>query len=88
MAGHGLAQQLDGPDGDGAQLDFFGAMVGQHLAAAQAGLELGGVAQDAELLANGLDLPRAVQTLCACLTEKLGAERAPSMTALTIATAK
>ncbi|MDR5795213.1 type VI secretion system protein TssA [Caballeronia sp. LZ008] len=44
------------------------------------------VAQDAELLANGLDLPRAVQTLCACLTEKLGAERAPSMTALTIAT--
>jgi type VI secretion system protein ImpA len=42
------------------------------------------VAQDPGLLADGLDLPRAVETLSERMTAKLGAERAPSMSALAI----
>ncbi|SPB18056.1 hypothetical protein NOV72_05255 [Caballeronia novacaledonica] len=43
-------------------------------------------AKDPGLLTDGLDLPRAVQTLSDRMTDTLGAERAPSMSALTTAT--
>lgn len=45
------------------------------------------IAQEPDLLADGLALQRAVQTLADCMTDKLGAERAPSMTALTMTAA-
>ncbi|WP_321799984.1 type VI secretion system protein TssA [Caballeronia sp. J97] len=41
------------------------------------------VAQDPGLLADGIDLRQAVDALAACMSDKLGAERAPSMSALT-----
>jgi type VI secretion system protein ImpA len=42
---------------------------------------------DPDAFAEGLDLPRAVQALSDCMTEKLGAERAPLLTAM-LATAR
>ena len=44
------------------------------------------LARDAALLADGLDLPRTVQTLADGIAEQLGAQRAPSMSALLLAT--
>ncbi|SAK89986.1 ImpA-like protein [Caballeronia pedi] len=44
------------------------------------------LAQHPGIIGEGVDLPRAVQALSDVLTEKLGAERAPSMSALTLAT--
>ncbi|SAK88706.1 ImpA-like protein [Caballeronia catudaia] len=42
------------------------------------------IAQEPGLLADGIDLQSAVQALAACVTDKLGEQRAPSMTALTM----
>ncbi|WP_244830355.1 type VI secretion system protein TssA [Caballeronia sp. TF1N1] len=41
------------------------------------------LAQNAALLVEGLDLPRAVQALGACMTDRLGAERTPLLIQMT-----
>lgn len=50
-----------------------------------AGVLADAVAQDAALLTDGIALEQAVDTLVTSVTGKLGAERAPSMSALTLA---
>ncbi|SAL14906.1 ImpA domain-containing protein [Caballeronia arvi] len=42
------------------------------------------IAQEPGLLADGIDLQTAVQALAACVTDKLGEQRVPSMNALTM----
>ncbi|MEZ2354045.1 type VI secretion system protein TssA [Caballeronia sp. RCC_10] len=49
------------------------------------GMLANAIAHDPAMLADALDLAQAVQALADCTAQKLGSERAPSMTALTMA---